>query len=238
MTETRQIRGCCPLDCQDTCAWVATVEDGRVVRVRGAKDHPYTRGVLCAKVRDFEQRTYAPDRLLHPLKRVGPKGSGAFEPISWDEALDIIADRFSKIIAADGAEALFPFQYLGSMGVVQRQSLMRLFHALGASQLGGSVCGASGEALAEEGHPTGFDPEDLPSAFETPSLKLTRHGTLKIAEHNMMTSLDGVFAAGDIVRGASLVVWAIRDARDAAEHIERYIIAKSAGAEASAVAAE
>ena len=80
MTETRQIRGCCPLDCQDTCAWVATVEDGRVVRVRGAKDHPYTRGVLCAIVRDFEQRTYAPDRLLHPLKRVGPKGSGAFEP--------------------------------------------------------------------------------------------------------------------------------------------------------------
>ena len=161
MTETRQIRGCCPLDCQDTCAWVATVEDGRVVRVRGAKDHPYTRGVLCAKVRDFEQQTYAPDRLLHPLKRIGPKGSGAFEAISWDEALDIIADRFSKIIAADGAEALFPFQYLGSMGVVQRQSLMRLFHALEASQLGGSVCGASGEALAEEGHPTGFDPEDM-----------------------------------------------------------------------------
>ena len=161
MTVTQQIKGCCPLDCPDTCAWVATVEDGRVVRVEGAVDHPITRGVLCAKVRDFEQRTYAPDRLLHPLMRVGAKGSGDFEPIGWDDALDIIADRFSKIIAADGPEALLPFQYLGSMGVVQRQALMRLFHALGASQLGGSICGASGESLADEGHPTGFDPEDM-----------------------------------------------------------------------------
>jgi anaerobic selenocysteine-containing dehydrogenase len=140
---------------------VAQVEGGRVVQIEGSKDHPFTRGVLCAKVRDFEQRTYAPDRLLQPLRRVGPKGIGTFEPISWDDALDIVADRFSKIIAADGPEALLPFQFLGSMGVVQRQALLRLFHALGASQLGGGVCGVSGEALAAEGHPTGFDPEDM-----------------------------------------------------------------------------
>ena len=105
MADTQKIKGCCPLDCPDTCAWIAEVDDGRVIRVEGAKDHPFTRGVLCAKVRDYEKRTYAEDRLLHPLKRVGPKGSGSFERISWDDALDTIADRFSKIIAADGPEA-------------------------------------------------------------------------------------------------------------------------------------
>ena len=86
-----QVKGCCPLDCQDSCSWVAHVDDDRVVRVEGAKDHPVTRGVLCAKVRDYEARVTAPGRLLRPLRRVGAKGSGAFEPISWDEALDTIA---------------------------------------------------------------------------------------------------------------------------------------------------
>ena len=86
MTSTKEIKGCCPLDCQDTCAWTAHVEDDRVVRVAGAKDHPFTRGVLCAKVNDYQNRTYAPDRLLHPLRRTGEKGSGTFERISWDEA--------------------------------------------------------------------------------------------------------------------------------------------------------
>src|SRR5688500_3734395 len=115
-----QVKGCCPLDCQDSCSWVAHVAMGadgdRVVRVEGAKDHPITRGVLCAKVRDYETRVTAPERLLRPLRRTGAKGSGAFEPISWDDALDIIATRFKAIIAEHGAEALLPFQYLGSMG--------------------------------------------------------------------------------------------------------------------------
>jgi len=74
MPQMYEVRGCCPLDCQDTCAWVASVENGRVVHVRGARDHPFTRGALCAKVNDYQERTYAPDRLLHPLRRVGPKG--------------------------------------------------------------------------------------------------------------------------------------------------------------------
>ena len=71
-----QVKGCCPLDCQDSCAWVAQVEDGKVIRVEGAKDHPVTRGVLCAKVKDYEQRLTATGRLLHPMRRSGPKGSG------------------------------------------------------------------------------------------------------------------------------------------------------------------
>lgn len=148
------------MDCQDTCSWLAHVEDGRVVRVEGRKDHPVTRGALCAKVNDYPQRAYAPDRLLHPLRRVGPKGAAAFERISWDDALGLIAGRLRAVIAADGAQAILPLNYLGSMGVVQRRALMRVFHALGASRFHGSVCGAAGNTLEEEGHPRGFDPED------------------------------------------------------------------------------
>ena len=161
MTDAKQVIGCCPLDCPDTCSWVAHVEDGRVTRVKGAKDHPFTRGVLCAKVNDYQARTYAPDRLLHPLRRSGPKGSGQFERISWDEALDTIAAQFTAIIESDGAEALMPLYYLGSMGTVQRQALRRVFHGLGASNIHGEICGASMSALLAEGHPMGFDPEEI-----------------------------------------------------------------------------
>src|SRR5262245_44826230 len=124
MVERFNVKGCCPLDCQDTCAWVADVEDGRVIEVRGAKDHPFTRGVLCAKVNDYPARTYAPDRLICPLRRVGPKGSGQFEPTSWNEAIDLIASRFAAIAAEHGPEALLPHRYLGSMGVVQMRALL------------------------------------------------------------------------------------------------------------------
>ncbi|MFC0387725.1 molybdopterin-containing oxidoreductase family protein [Muricoccus vinaceus] len=158
---SRTIKGCCPLDCQDSCSWVAQVENGRVVRMAGAPDHPITRGVLCAKVRDYETRLDAPDRLLHPLLRTGPKGSGLFQRISWDEALSRIAERYSAIIAHHGAEALLPVNFAGSLGVVQRRALMRLFHALGASRFHGSICGQSGNALAAEGHALGFDPEEV-----------------------------------------------------------------------------
>jgi anaerobic selenocysteine-containing dehydrogenase len=144
MPDTRTVKGCCPLDCQDTCSWVAHVADGRVVRVEGAREHPITRGALCAKVNDYPSRTYAPDRLLMPLRRVGAKGEGRFAPTSWDDAISTIASRFSAIIAEHGAEALLPVNYLGSMGIVQRRALMRLFHALGASRFYGSICGAAG----------------------------------------------------------------------------------------------
>lgn len=142
--EMRHVRGCCPLDCQDTCSWIAHVRDGRVVRVEGAKDHPFTRGAVCAKVDDYERRTYAPDRLLHPLRRARAKGSGRFERISWNEALDLIGGRFSDIVTRFGPEALLPVNYLGSMGVMQRRAPMRIFHALGASRFHGSICGAAG----------------------------------------------------------------------------------------------
>jgi anaerobic selenocysteine-containing dehydrogenase len=159
-----QVKGCCPLDCQDSCAWTAEVEDGKVTRIAGVKAHPITRGVLCAKVKDYEQRVTAPHRLLYPLKRTGPKGSGQFERISWDEALDEVAQRFRSIIAEHGAEALLPFSYLGTQGTVQRLALLRIFHALGASLTKGGVCAASALVLMGEGHPIGIDPEETPDA--------------------------------------------------------------------------
>lgn len=159
--ETRAVRGVCPLDCPDSCAWIAHVERGRVSRIEGAADHPVTRGVLCAKVHDYQQLLYAPGRLLHPLLRDGPKGSGRFRRIGWDEAVARIAERFAAIIAEHGGEALLPINYMGSIGANQRRVLLRLFHVLGASRFHGSICGASGNALAAEGHPIGFDPEEI-----------------------------------------------------------------------------
>ena len=156
-----KVRGCCPLDCQDSCSWFAEVDEGVVRRVDGAHDHPITHGTLCAKVNDYQRRTYAPDRLLRPMRRVGQKGNGSFEPIDWDGALDLIAQHFNHIIREHGAGALLPFDYLGSMGVVQRRSLRRIFNALGASTQVGSVCGAAGNILEAEGTPRGFDPEEL-----------------------------------------------------------------------------
>jgi anaerobic selenocysteine-containing dehydrogenase len=161
MAERHSVKGCCPLDCQDTCAWVAEVEDGRVTSVRGAKNHPFTRGVLCAKANDYETRTYAADRLLHPLRRVGAKGAGQFERVSWDTAVDLVAKRFSAVIDEHGQEALLPHRYMGSMGVVQVRAPMRLFHALGASRQAGAPCSVPAVAVEAEGLPFGFDPEEM-----------------------------------------------------------------------------
>ena len=126
---------------------MAHVRDGQVERVTGAKEHPFTRGGLCAKVRSYQDRTYAPDRLLYPLRRTGAKGSGQFERFSWDEAIATIAERFEEIINREGPQALMPLFYLGSMGVVQRQALMRVFNALGTTQFHGNICGAPGAVL-------------------------------------------------------------------------------------------
>ena len=131
---------------------LVTVEDGRAVRVHGNPDHPPTHGALCTKVSRYVERTYHPDRILRPLKRVGPKGSGTFAPVSWDEALADIAARLRAIAGADGAnaEAIVPYSYCGTMGMVQGESMAaRFFHKLGASLLDRTICSsAGGEALA------------------------------------------------------------------------------------------
>ena len=148
-TTQRVVRGACPHDCPDTCALRVTVAEGRVVRVQGDPDHPPTHGVLCNKVSRYPERTHSPDRVLHPLRRVGPKGSGRFERIGWDEALDSIAARL-KPIAARAPQAVLPYSYAGTMGMVQGEAMaLRFFHKLGASFLDRTICSsAGGEALA------------------------------------------------------------------------------------------
>ena len=141
--------GACPHDCPDTCSLVTTVENGKAIRVQGNPNHPMTDGVLCTKVSRYTERTYHPDRILHPLKRIGPKGSGQFAPVSWDEALNDIAKRLGAIAAKD-PQAILPYSYAGTMGQVQGEAMaMRFFHKLGASLLDRTICSsAGGEALA------------------------------------------------------------------------------------------
>ena len=141
--------GACPHDCPDTCSLVTTVENGKAIRVQGNLNHPMTDGVLCTKVSRYTERTYHPDRILHPLKRNGPKGSGQFAPVSWDEALNDIAKRLGAIAAKD-PQAILPYSYAGTMGQVQGEAMaMRFFHKLGASLLDRTICSSAGsDALA------------------------------------------------------------------------------------------
>ncbi|HEY2968668.1 MAG TPA: molybdopterin oxidoreductase family protein [Casimicrobiaceae bacterium] len=162
------VRGACPHDCPDTCALLVTVENGRAIKVEGAPDHPTTRGTLCTKVARYLDRTYASDRVLHPLRRVGPKGTGRFERIGWDEALDTIAARFKEIAASpDGPQAILPYSYAGTMGLLQYCSMdRRFFHKLGASLLDRTICSSAGKAgyVATIGASIGTDLEQFENA--------------------------------------------------------------------------
>jgi len=144
------VRGACPHDCPDTCALLTTVVDGVATRVQGNPEHAHTDGVLCAKVSRYTERSYHPERVLTPLKRTGPKGSGQFTPVTWDEALADIAQRLSTIAAHD-PEAILPYSYAGTMGMVQGESMdRRFFNQLGASLLDRTICASAGaEALVQ-----------------------------------------------------------------------------------------
>ncbi|MEI7439371.1 MAG: molybdopterin-dependent oxidoreductase, partial [Thermoleophilia bacterium] len=158
------VNGACPLDCPDTCAWQIEVVDGKAVRMRGRKDHPYTRGSLCGKVNHYLDAVYAPDRLTTPMRRVGEKGDGAFQPIDWDEAIGLAAAGIQSTIDRHGAEAVLPYYYAGTLGAVQGWSLgQRLFKHLGATRLGTTICtGAATAAMKATMHrPVGTDPEDF-----------------------------------------------------------------------------
>ncbi|MCY3586548.1 MAG: hypothetical protein OXG57_05505 [Acidimicrobiaceae bacterium] len=114
------ICGSCHHDCPDTCVWDVTVRDGRAVRLRGNRQHPTTKGTLCPKVNRFLDRVYHPDRIQTPLRRIGSKGDAVFEPMSWDDAIHEIAQRFAAIRRASGAEAILPFSFDGTQGVIQK----------------------------------------------------------------------------------------------------------------------
>ena len=160
------VRAACPHDCPDSCAMEVEVADGRALKVRGAADMPFTHGALCTKVAHYLERVYSPQRLLHPMKRIGRKGEGRFARISWDEALDTIAARFAAI-AAEDPRAILPYSYAGTMGLVHSAGMdRRFFHRLGASLLDRTICASAGAMgwKATVGASQGADPEAVANA--------------------------------------------------------------------------
>ncbi|MEF8701063.1 MAG: molybdopterin oxidoreductase family protein [Candidatus Accumulibacter sp. UW26] len=162
------VRGACPHDCPDTCALDVTVSGGRVVKVAGAAAHPPTAGVLCTKVAYYPERIHHPDRLLHPLRRVGAKGPGArFERLSWEAALATIGERFRSISENHGSDAILPYSYAGNSGMLGYGSMdRRFFHRLGAAQLDRTICASAGAMgyQATIGASMGFDAENVVDA--------------------------------------------------------------------------
>ncbi len=146
MADTRH--SVCALDCPDACSLLIDVDTaGRGSKLRGNPAHPVTRGFLCGKVARYLDREYSPDRLLHPLRRTGAKGEGRFSPISWDEAIDEIANRLSAIANESGAESILPYSYAGTMGLLNGSGMdRRFFHRLGASRLDRTICSSAGMA--------------------------------------------------------------------------------------------
>src|SRR6516225_7349391 len=142
----REVRhSVCALDCPDCCSMLVTIEDGRATRLRGDPAHPVTRGFLCGKVAQYLEREYSPARLLYPQRRVGRKGEGRFERIGWDEALDTIAARLKSVAAEFGPEAILPYSYAGTMGLLNGSVMdRRFFHRLGASRLDRTICSSAG----------------------------------------------------------------------------------------------
>jgi anaerobic selenocysteine-containing dehydrogenase len=143
---TRTVVGTCHHDCPDSCGWTVTVDDEQgapvAVRLRGNPDHPYSAGELCPKVNRFLDRVHSPDRLLHPLRRVGPKGTGRFERITWDDALAEIAERLQAVIDEHGPEAVLPYSDAGNQSLLSMMGLnARFFAHMGASKLLRAICG-------------------------------------------------------------------------------------------------
>jgi anaerobic selenocysteine-containing dehydrogenase len=168
------VHAACPHDCPDACGVLISVEEGRATRIQGDPAHPVTRGFLCAKVAKYLDRVYSPGRVLYPMRRIKPKGpsgnahladaAGAFQRISWDEALDDITSRFRKIMADFGSEAILPYSYGGTLGKLNGSTMdHRFFHRLGASQLDRTICSAAGEAGLKSvlGVKLGTEPEQF-----------------------------------------------------------------------------
>lgn len=157
----------CPHDCPSACALDVELDaDGRIKRLHGAKEHPHTQGVICAKVARYAERVYHPDRLTVPLKRIGAKGDGRFAAIGWDEALDEVAARFKAASDRYGPETVWPYQYAGTMGMVMRNSIERLRNVMGYSRQLTTICTAAAGAgwLAGVGTKWGTDMREIPHA--------------------------------------------------------------------------
>jgi anaerobic selenocysteine-containing dehydrogenase len=175
----------CALDCPDACSVLVEIDTihnhgGRATKLRGNPQHPVTRGFLCAKVAKYLDREYSPDRLLYPQKRIGAKGAGRFERISWDDALDTIAERLGTIAKDHGSESILPYSYAGTMGVLNNAGMdRRFFHRLGASRLDRTICSTTGGAAltASLGYRYGTEPEQFRHAKLIVAWGANIHGT-------------------------------------------------------------
>src|SRR5215210_2498605 len=209
---SRLVRGACPHDCPDTCAMHVTVEDGRAVHVTGDPDHPITVGFLCGKVSNYLDRVYADDRILHPLVRA----DGDFRRATWDEALDVVAERLLSVRDEFGGESILPYSYMGTQGLIQGNSMSaRVMNALGASALERTICATAGIAGTVQAHGVSpeVDPEEWPNARY---LLVWGWNPLSTAPHLWRKLLDARKA------GARLVVvdpFRSRTARLADEHL-------------------
>ena len=157
------IRSVCPYDCPDACGLLVSVENGRATSVVGDPDHPVTRGLLCAKMNHYEQTVHSPRRLTTPLRRVGKKGAGEFEAVSWDEAIASICGNWWRLIASHGAEAILPYSYAGTMGLVQRNAGHAFFNKMGASRLERTICSPAKDSgwKAIMGETPAMDPAEV-----------------------------------------------------------------------------
>jgi anaerobic selenocysteine-containing dehydrogenase len=156
-------RSACPYDCPDACGLLIEIEDNRAIGVSGDPEHPFTRGSLCAKMNHYEKTVHSPRRLTEPLLRCGAKGEGKFRPISWHEALTHIGDNWRRIIAESGPQAILPYSYAGTMGIIQRNAGHPFFHRMGASLLERGICTPAKEAGWEAvmGETPALPPDDV-----------------------------------------------------------------------------
>jgi len=178
MSDTRH--SVCPLDCPDACSVLVQVEDGRAIKLRGDPGHAVTRGFLCGKVAQYLERQYHPDRLLYPQKRIGAKGEGRFTRITWEEALDTIAQRLHAATREHGSESILPYSYQGTMGLLNSAGMdHRFFHRLGASRLDRTICATAGAAAlnATLGYRYGTEPEQFANARLIVAWGANIHGT-------------------------------------------------------------
>lgn len=197
---TRIVLGTCHHDCPDSCGWEVSVENGVAVKLRGNSEHPFSQGELCPKVNRFLERVYSPERILYPLARNGPKGSGEFRQISWDEALGLVAERIHNVIDNFGGEAVMPWGSAGTQGLIQMNSLDRRFFAkIGSSRQVDSLCGATAKAGASLtlGSPLSSDPMDI----EFSQLILLWGTNTRLANRHLWPFIEKARA-----RGAKVVV--------------------------------
>ena len=197
---TRIVLGTCHHDCPDSCGWEVSVENGVAVKLRGNSEHPFSQGELCPKVNRFLERVYSPERILYPLARNGPKGSGEFRQISWDEALALVAERIHSVIDNFGGEAVMPWGSAGTQGLIQMNSLDRRFFAkIGSSRQVDSLCGATAKAGASLtlGSPLSSDPMDI----EFSQLILLWGTNTRLANRHLWPFIEKARA-----RGAKVVV--------------------------------